>query len=126
MLDICIGLLKDTIDFVVKKKEINEHKKMKISLVLEEISDIVKNTAESLSKDEYPHFNCSLMEKMSDRLHFYLIDYVPQEQLDELHGLLKESSQIEKQFTLRKEKDTIPKLYEASASLKSISLLLKI
>lgn len=126
MLEVCIGLLKDTIDFVIKKKEINEQKKMKVSLVLEELSDIVKNTADSLSKDEYPHFNCSLMEKMSDRLHFYLIDYVPTEQLDELHRLLKESSQIENQFALRKEENTIKKLYDASASLKSLSLLLKI
>lgn len=126
MLEFCIGLLKDTIDFVIKKKEINEQKKMKVSLVLEELSDIVKNTADSLSKDEYPHFNCSLMEKMSDRLHFYLIDYVPTEQLDELHRLLKESSQIEKQFALRKEENTIKILYDSSASLKSISLLLKI
>lgn len=126
MLEFCIGLLKDTIDFVIKKKEINEQKKMKVSLVLEELSDIVKNTADSLSKDEYPHFNCSLMEKMSDRLHFYLIDYVPTEQLDELHRLLKESSQIEKQFALRKEENTIKKLYDSSASLKSLSLLLKI
>ena len=126
MLEFCIGLLKDTIDFVIKKKEINEQKKMKVSLVLEELSDIVKNTADSLSKNEYPHFNCSLMEKMSDRLHFYLIDYVQTEQLDELHRLLKESSQIENQFALRKEENTIKKLYDASASLKSLSLLLKI
>ena len=42
MLEFCIGLLKDTIDFVIKKKEINEQKKMKVSLVLEELSDIVK------------------------------------------------------------------------------------
>lgn len=126
MLDLCINLIKDAISLVQKSKEIRKDTKLRISILLEEISNILYDTATKLEKDEYPHFNCSLMEKMTDHLHFHLIDTVPPDQLDHLHKILKESSQVEKQFANRKETNTITSIFDASAELKSISLLLKV
>lgn len=126
MLDSCISILKEVIEIIKKKKEIREATKLRISILLEEISKLIQDTANKLEKDEYPNFNCALMEKMSDHLHFHLIDSIPNEQLDNLHKHLLESSQVEKQYALRKEPETIPSLYNAAAEFKALSLLMKI
>ena len=126
MLDTCITLLKESIDFISKQKDKKEEKKLKISVVLQEISDVLKNTGDMLSEDKYPTFNCALMEKMSNHLKYHMSGILPQDQLEELQNSLLESSQVEKQFASRKEVDTIPKIYDASATFKSLSLLLKV
>lgn len=126
MLDTCITLLKESIDFISKQKDKRKEKKLQISVVLQEISELLKNTGDMLSEDKYPSFNCALMEKMSNHLMYHLSGLLPEEQLKGLHKSLIEASQVEKQFTLRKEAETIPKIYEASAEFKSLSLFLKI
>ena len=126
MFDLCVNLLKESINLVLKSKQIKTDTKLRISILLDEISNILLDTAKKLEKNEYPHFNCSLMEKMSDHLHFYLEDFLPENQLNELTCLLKESSQVEKQFAMREDPKTIKSLIDASAEFKSISLLLKV
>jgi hypothetical protein len=100
--------------------------KFRVAILLEEISKILEDTAIKLSNNEYPHFNCTLMEKMSDHLNFYLTDFIPEKQLNELHDSLKKASQVEKQFAVRDEPSTIPSIYEAAANFKLFSLLLKV
>lgn len=126
MLDLCVSLVKDAIELVIKSKQIRNDTKLRISVLLEEISKILNDTATKLEKDEYPHFNCSLMEKLSDHLHFHLTDTLPKKQLDELEQVLREASQVERQFATRKDPDTIPSIINASAEFKSLSLLMKI
>lgn len=126
MIDTCIGLLKDVIDLVVKNKQIEEENKFRVAILLEEMSKVLEDTAIKLSKNEYPYFNCALMDKMSDHLNFRLTDFVPEEQLKELHDSLKEASQVEKQFAIREEPQTIPSIYRAAATFKSFALLLKV
>lgn len=126
MLDLCVSLVKDAIELVIKSKQIRNDTKLRISVLLEEISKILSDTATKLEKDEYPHFNCSLMEKLSDHLHFHLTDTLPKKQLDELEQVLREASQVERQFATRKDADTIPSIINASAEFKAVSLLLKV
>lgn len=126
MLDLCVSLVKDAIELVIKSKQIRNDTKLRISVLLEEISKILSDTANKLEKDEYPHFNCSLMEKLSDHLHFHLTDTLPKKQLDELEQVLREASQVERQFATRKDPGTIPSIINASAEFKAVSLLLKV
>jgi hypothetical protein len=126
MIDTCIGLLKDVIDLVVKNKQIEKENKFRVAIILEEMSKVLEDTAAKLSKNEYPHFNCALMDKMSDHLNFRLTNFVPKEQLEELHNSLREASQVEKQFATREEPRTISSIYEAAATFKTFSLLLKV
>jgi len=126
MIDTCIGLLKDVIDLVVKNKKMEKETKFRIGVLLEEMSKILEDTADKLSKNQYPHFNCALMDKMSDHLNFHLTNYLPKEQLKELNDSLKEASQVEKQFAIREELQTIPSIYNAAATFKTFSLLLKV
>lgn len=89
MLSLAIDVCKAVIDLITKNKEIKSEEKLKISEILEEISKVLLDTADKLSKDEYPHYNCAILEKLSEHLHFSLLDYIPQEQLDELYTSLK-------------------------------------
>jgi ACT domain-containing protein len=126
MLSTAIELCKSAIDIVFKNKEMRKDTKIRVGILLEEISKILTDTADKLSKDEYPHFNCALMEKMCDHLHFHITGVVPEEQLEELYNSLKEASQVEKQFAFRSEPNTIPSIYKAAGELKALGLLLKV
>lgn len=126
MISLVIDLCKTAIDYVVKNKEINLVTRLRISEILLEISQILEDTANKLSKDEYPHANCSVMEKLSEHLHFSLIDYVPQDDLDQLYVKLKEASQLEKQFSIRKTPEVIPNILKISGEFKAMSIILKI
>jgi hypothetical protein len=126
MLGTSIDLLKSVVDLVVKNKQMKKETKIRIAILLEEISNLLEDTANKLSNNEYPHFNCALMNKMSDHLYFHLTDYIPENQLKELHDSLRESSQVEKQFANRGEISTIPSIYEAAGNFKAFSLLLKV
>jgi len=126
MIDTCISLLKDVVDLVAKNKQMKKETKFRVGILLEEMSTILEDTANKLSENQYPNFNCALMDKMSDHLKFHLTDIVPKEQLKELHDSLKEASQVEKQFAIREEPQTIPSIYEAAATFKTFSLLLKV
>jgi hypothetical protein len=126
MLSTAIELCSSAIDLFYKSKETNKDTKLRVGILLEEISKILQDTADKLSKDEYPHFNCFLMEKMCDHLHFRITGIVPKEQLNELYDALKEASQVEKQFSLRRDPNTIPEIYKAAAEFKSLSLMIKV
>jgi hypothetical protein len=126
MLDVCISLLKDSVYLLVKSKEMKSENKMRVSILLGEMSSILEDTANKISKNEYPHFNCALMEKMSNHLHFQLKDFIPEVQLNELHKSLIEASMVEKQFVNREDGETIPSIFNAAATFKTFSLLLKI
>lgn len=126
MLSTAIELCKSSIDLFYKSKETRQDTKLRVGVLLEEMSKILMDTADKLSKDEYPHFNCALMEKMCDHLHFHITGIVPEEQLDELYDALKEASQVEKQFALRYEPDTISSLYKAAGEFKALGLLIKV
>jgi len=116
ILDIC----KSIIDFTLRNSEIKEQEKEKISKLLLEISEILNDTADKLSKDEYPHNNCVVMERLSTELHGNLLEYLPKKDINVLRDSLIEASQIEKQFALRKEKDTIPSIERAAGEFKAM------
>ena len=126
MLSTAIDLCKSAIDLFYKSKETRQDTKLRVGILLEQISKILQDTADKLSKDEYPYFNCALMEKMCDHLHFHITGVVPEEQLNELYEALKEASQVEKQFAVRHEPNTIPSIYEAAGEFKALGLLIKV
>ncbi len=126
MLDVCLSLLKDSVDLLIKSKEMKSENKMRVSILLGEMSSILEDTANKISKNEYPHFNCAIMEKMSNHLHFHLKDFIPENRLNELHKSLIEASQVEKQFATREDNETISSLFNAAATFKTFSLLLKV
>lgn len=126
MLATAIELCKSALELVFKSKEMRSETKVRVGILLEEISKVLEDTANSLSKDVYPTFNCALMEKMCGHLHYHIKDIVPEDQLDKLYVALREASQVEKQFAIRHNPDVIPSIYEAAAEFKSLSLMMRV
>lgn len=126
MISVILDICKTFVDFIMKNKEIQKQKKEKISLILEEISKILQDTADKLKKDEYPHGNCVVMEKLSLNLNKELAGLIPDEDLKQLIDSLIDASRVEREFALRKEPNTIPEIEMVSGEFKAMSMLLKI
>jgi hypothetical protein len=126
MLSTAIELCKASLEYINSNKKTKKELKLRISVLLEEISKLLEDTALKLEKDEYPHFNCALLEKMANHLHFHLMEHVPEKEVDELRKILIESTQVEKEFALRHEPTTIPNIKKAAGEFKGMSLLMKI
>lgn len=125
MISIAIDICKGVIDYLNNKGELRLEERMRVSSILNEISEILLDTANRLKINEYPRHNCGVLEKLSKDLHFQLIDHVKPDELDRLHEVLLEASQVEKQFTFRFDPETIPTIENASAEFKAMSILMK-
>lgn len=123
MLDIAVSLCKNVIDFVVMKNNVDNAKKNSITECLNEISDVLIDTANSLEQNIYPHMNCAIMHSLSKKLLVILSDYISEEDAVRLTQVMNEASEVEKQFSLREEPDTIPKIYRAAGEFKAMALL---
>ena len=125
MLSIAIDLCKNALEYINTNKRAKQELKIRISVLLDEISKVLEDTASKLEKDEYPHFNCALLEKMSNHLHFHLLEHVPIDEADNLRKVLLESTQVEKEFANRHHIDTIPNIKKAAGDFKGMSLIMK-
>lgn len=126
MFSTIIELISTALDFISNNHQIKVDQRDRISNTLIEISHVLENTAHKLKDDLYPHQNCVVLENLAHHLHFYMMDFIPQEQLDELHRSLLEASQLEKLHAVRKQPGTIQKLEEASAKFKVLGVFWKI
>jgi hypothetical protein len=125
MLSVVIDICKNVLDFVIQNNTIKKNQKETISNILLEISNILEDTANKLSIGEYPHGNCVVMERLSNNLHFNLIDFVPQDDIDRLHENLIKSSNLEKEYANRENPETINSIKIAAGEFKSMSILIK-
>lgn len=123
MLDIAVNLCKNVVEFIITNKKLEEEKKKSLSEILNKISEVLENTAQSLKKDEYPHMNCALLDTLSNKLLSVISDYMTKEDAVRLSQVLKQASEIEKQFSIRNEPDTIPEIERSAGEFKAMSLL---
>ena len=122
MFSLVIDLVKNVVDVAIKNKTINMEHKEKMSEVLKEISNVLIDTAQKLKNDEYPHMNCAILERLSSNFQFYVSDLISINELNTLRTALLEASQIEKQFALRNEKETIPTIEKAAGEFRALSI----
>jgi len=126
MLDSAISLCKEICQVLDKKRTVRKETKLRISIVLDEISRVMDDTAIKLKSDEYPHGNCVILENLSENLNKYLSEYIRAEDLKKLDESLSKSITVEKYFAHRKDPKTISDIERASGEFKSLSLILKI
>jgi len=126
MLDTAVNLCKEICQVLDKKRMIKQDAKLRLSVVLDEISRIMDDTVEKLKSDKYPHGNCVILENLSENLHKHLSEYVKSDDLKKLDKSLSESLIVEKYYALRKDPNTISEIERASGEFKSLSLLMKL
>jgi len=119
-----IEIITKIIDYIRENQKVKKYDKENISKILNHISEIILDTSVKLKIDEYPHNNCVVLEKLSNNLHLSLMDYIDDNELDRLHDLLKESSDIEKLYACRNNKDVVRDLMRISGEFKAMSILI--
>jgi hypothetical protein len=118
---------KTFLQFILINKDIQKEKKERISETLLEISLILDDTAEKLLKDEYPHNNCVVMERLSTNLLDIVKEYLPENiSYDSAHKVLIEASQLERHYANRKDDITIPTIQKAAGEFKTLSIISKL
>lgn len=126
MLDIAVKLCREALDILIKKNEIDRQHRERVSNLLDEISEILQYTANDLRKNVYPHGNCQIMSGLSTKLYGYLLNVIPNEDLDRLMNEMNKASEVELQFAIRELPDTIPTIEKAAGEFKLMSMLLKV
>lgn len=118
-----VKITKDLLGDLIKT---SKEKKEKVSILLDEISDLLMSVSEDLEKDQYPHSSCSMMRVLTIEFYDKIKFTLDEEKSIYLENLLIQASLLEREFALRKEPETIIKLKEASGEFKAFSKLLKI
>lgn len=126
MFELFVDICKKVIDLIKENDKETKENRLMISNVLNDISNLLTDTAEKLKNDIFPHTNCAIMEHLSYELSSKLIKYMDENQIKELNECLNEVVFLEKQFVKRKDPNTIPSIEEAAGKLKSMSILIKI
>lgn len=126
MLDIAVKLCREALEMFMKKQEIDRKHRERVSNLLDEISEILQYTSNDLKKDIFPHGNCQILSGLSLKLYGYLINVVPEEDLNKLMDALNEASQVETQYAIREQPNTIPTIEKAAGEFKLMSMLLKV
>jgi len=103
MFSLIVDIVVKIVDYIRENDNVRRHDRENISNILNEISEIILDTSVKLKTDVYPHNNCVVLEKLSNNLHLNLIEYFDNDELDKLHGLLLESSNLEKLYGNRNE-----------------------
>lgn len=119
-------LCKWGVELFLKSENNKKEKILEISDILNEISKILEDTADKIKKDEYPHGNCALLEKLSSSLILKLEKHLGKADLEDLDYSLSEASFVEKFYANRKDSEIVNNLYEASGKFRSISMTIKI
>lgn len=126
MFSLFFDLLSKVVEIIKNNNEMDRLKKLDISDILSEISSILLDTSVKLSEDKYPHHNCKIMEDLSYALHISLDGYVDDDTRNKINELLNESSQLEKMYQLRENKEIIRDLMRISGEFKAMSILIKL
>lgn len=126
MFSLFFELLSKVVEIIKNNSEMDRTRKFDISGILFDISSILLDTSVKLSEDKYPHHNCQIMEKLSDDLYNSLDGYVDNDTRNKINELLKESSQLEKLYQLRENKEIIRELMRISGEFNAMSILIKL
>lgn len=121
-----IDACKNIVHLITDVRQQEKEKKMKVSEVLFEISNILSDTANQINNGEYPHGNCVLMQRLAEKLHLVLDGITEPEDNERLKSILLESSNLEKEYANREDPETIQQLERAGAEFKAMGILLTI
>lgn len=107
-------------------EEIEQREKTRISDMLQNISDILKDTHNKLTTDTYPHDNCRVLEILCGELKNVIDPYLSDEQKTLLINSINESVNIEKLYHERQNNEVLEQLLYSSGEFRALSLLIKV
>jgi hypothetical protein len=121
-----LDIIKVILDISNKKQQIKENKKLKISDVFLQISQLLDETADSLENDIYPLGSCFKMTALSEDFLITIKEDIDDETWNKLSRMLYESCRLEKEYANRNDKETIETIRQTSAHFHAQSLIFKL
>ena len=126
MVSTLIDACKNIVHLIKDVREQEKERKLKVSEVLFEISNILTDTSNQINEGTYPHGNCVLMQRLAEKLHLVLDGITDPEDNEKLKTILLESSNLEQEYANREDPATIQQLERAGAEFKAMAILMTI
>lgn len=121
-----LDIMKLIFDFIGKSENMKAEKKLKISEVFQDISDLLEETVDDLNNDIYPHGKCTSMAHLAENMTELMKGYLADDKLEELTFMLKDACRLEKEFAKRKDPESILDIQTTSGMFNSFSIMYKI
>lgn len=119
-----LGLAKDL-------SEADDERREKVAAWMQELGELIKDIADKLELNDYPHNTCAQMEIMVDHFPMIVGDLIDDRKLEALSETLRSCTKVEQLFgeasTLDKEQkdDMIIQLLNASGKLQGLASIIK-
>jgi hypothetical protein len=100
-------------------------KKSRVADVLENISEILKDTHDKIMINTYPHDNCRVLEILYKELQSIVEPYLSEHEKNMLLNSILDSINVEKLFHQRENKEIMEQLLLSSGDFKALSIILR-
>lgn len=100
-------------------------KKSRVADVLENISEILKDTHDKIMSNTYPHDNCRVLEILYKELQSIVEPYLSEHEKNMLLNSILDSINVEKLFHQRENKEIMEQLLLSSGDFKALSIILR-
>lgn len=121
-----LDIIKVIFEFITKSDNMKAEKKLRLSEVFQDISDLLEETIDDLKNDVYPHGKCTAMANLADNMTDVMKGYLDDEKLEQLIYMLKDASRLEREFARRKDPEIIMDIMTTAGMFNSFSIMYKI
>lgn len=117
---------KALVEIFSKFSEADRKRRDRLSVLFSDISYLLEDTAEQLSRDHFPYGSCAAMSQLASQLSEHVRGKIPEDQFETLQTKLFEATLIEKEYANRKDPRTISAMFEAAGYFKALSIMYKV
>jgi nucleoid-associated protein YejK len=121
-----LDIMKMIFEFISKSDDMKAEKKLRISEVFQDISDLLEETVDDLRNDIYPHGKCMSMANLAENMTDLMKDYVEKDKLEKLTFMLKDACRLEKEFATRSNPGSILEIQTTAGMFNSFAIMYKI
>lgn len=126
-----VGVIQDIVGIANVFSQAEERKREKVAAWLQQLGELIKDIADKIELNEYPHNTCAQMEIMVEHFPLIVDDLLSKKQIDKLTKQLKAACNIEQLFGElnnidKEDKDnSIIVLLNASGRLQGLASIIK-
>ena len=121
-----LDIMKMIFEFISKSDDMKAEKKLRISEVFQDISDLLEETVDDLRNDIYPHGKCMSMANLAENMTDLMKDYVEKDKLEKLTFMLKDACRLEKEIATRSNPGSILEILTTTGMFNSFAIMYKI
>jgi len=126
-----IGAVRGVLGLAKDLSDADDERREKVAAWMQELGELIKDIADKLEINDYPHDTCAQMEVMVDHFPMVVGDHIEPAKLEALTETLRSCTRVEQLFgeasTLDKEQrdDMIIQLLNSSGRLQGLASIIK-